>query len=216
MKTSAGKLEKKKDIRALILSAAKELFVKTGFESASIRRIAAEIGYSPTTIYLYYKDKGDIVYALHKEGFGILKSLFFPLANVEDPFERLKAIGHTYLNFSRQHPDYYEVMFMLRDPMDYLDSEVKKTSWEEGKQVFHLLVATIRECQQAGYFSSANAEYTALQAWALVHGLCSMYVTTRLEKVGEELFGSESSDILLESAFKTYVGFMEKTKVKSE
>lgn len=205
---------RKEDVKGLILDAAKKLFVEQGYQSASIRKIASAIGYSPTTIYLYYKDKNDIVYALHQEGFAILKTLFTSLLEVESPFERLKAIGRTYLQFARNHPDYYEVMFMVKEPMDYLNCEAKKENWEEGKQVFGLLLAAIYECQKEGYFKDCDPGFVALQAWAVVHGLCSLYLSTRLQKVGQECLSGPDTDTLMESAFKTYAHFMETTKIK--
>ena len=39
-----------------ILEAAKALFLDQGFEKTSIRNIADAIEYSPSTIYLYFKD----------------------------------------------------------------------------------------------------------------------------------------------------------------
>ena len=78
-----------------VLEAAKKLFVQEGYEATSIRKIAKEIGFSPTTIYLYYRDKNDIAYALHQEGFLLLRDRFMALMSVDNPFERLKAIGHT-------------------------------------------------------------------------------------------------------------------------
>lgn len=205
---------RKEDVKGLILDAAKKLFVEQGYPSASIRKIASAIGYSPTTIYLYYKDKNDIVYALHQEGFAILKTLFTSLLEVESPFERLKAIGRTYLQFARNHPDYYEVMFMVKEPMDFLNCEANKENWEEGKQVFGLLLAAIHECQKEGYFKGCNPEFVALQAWAVVHGLCSLYLSTRLQKVAQQCLSGPPDDTLMESAFKTYAHFMETTKIK--
>ena len=48
------KLKHKEDLKQSILDAAKKLFIKEGYEATSIRKIAAEIEFSPTTIYLYY------------------------------------------------------------------------------------------------------------------------------------------------------------------
>ncbi|MEZ4890008.1 MAG: TetR/AcrR family transcriptional regulator [Crocinitomicaceae bacterium] len=130
---------KKEDVRKLILDAAKKLFIEQGYEATSMRNIATEINYSPTTIYLYYKDKGDIIYALHQEGFTILKMLFMPLATVEAPFERLKALGRTYLNFAKEYPEYYEVMFMMKETMDHLDKTANEELWKEEKKCLDLL-----------------------------------------------------------------------------
>lgn len=214
MKNPEKKIKRKEDVRNLILNAAKKLFVEEGYQSASIRKIASEIGYSPTTIYLYYKDKNDIVHALHTEGFAILRMMFSSLESVEHPFERLKAIGRTYLRFAKEYPDFYEVMFIMKEPMDYLESEDGPVCWEEGKQVFALLVLTVIDCQEAGYFPDSDPNHTALQAWSMVHGLCSLHITTHLQKVGEECLSESSSDVLVESAFKTYVSLMEQTKIK--
>ena len=214
MKVSDKKVKRKEDVRTLILNAAKKLFVEEGYGSASIRKIAYEIGYSPTTIYLYYKDKSDIVHALHKEGFAILRMMFSSSVFVEDPFERLKVIGKTYLKFSKEYPDFYEVMFIMKEPMDYLESTSETECWEEGMQVFSLLVQTIIDCQEAGYFPGKNPEHTALQAWSMVHGLCSLHITTHLQKVGEECLSEESYGFLVEETFKTYVELMGQTKMK--
>lgn len=212
MKNPEKKIKRKEDVRSLILNVAKKIFVEEGYQSASIRKIASGIGYSPTTIYLYYKDKNAIVHALHVEGFTILKMMFSSLEFVENPFERLKVIGRTYLRFSKEYPDFYEVMFMMKEPMDFLESEDGVVCWEEGKSVFDLLVATVVDCQKDGYFPDSDVNQTALQAWSMVHGLCSLYITTHLQKVGEECLSESSSDILVEGAFKTYVSLMEKTK----
>lgn len=215
MKVSDKKAKRKEDVRTLILNAAKKLFVEEGYQSASIRKIASEIGYSPTTIYLYYKDKNDIVHALHIEGFTILKMMFSSLEFVENPFERLKAIGRTYLKFAKDYPDFYEVMFTMKEPMDYLESEDGTVCWEEGKQVFAMLVQTISDCQEAGYFPDSDTNQTALQAWAMVHGLCSLHITTHLQKVGEECLSESSSEALVEGAFTTYVNLMAQTKINN-
>ena len=53
------KLKHKEDLKQSILDAAKKLFLTDGYGATSIRKIAAEIEFSPTTIYLYYKDKAE-------------------------------------------------------------------------------------------------------------------------------------------------------------
>ena len=65
------KEREKHDMRELILKAAHQIFVDKSFEEVSIRNIADEIEYSPATIYLYFKDKNEIFYALHTEAFKI-------------------------------------------------------------------------------------------------------------------------------------------------
>ena len=54
----AERKEKQKlDIRNAILEASRKLIVEEGFEKVTMRKIADLIEYSPTTVYLYFKDK---------------------------------------------------------------------------------------------------------------------------------------------------------------
>jgi AcrR family transcriptional regulator len=57
-----------------ILEVARSLFVKEGYNNVSIRKIADKIEYAPGTIYLYFKDKADILRTICDETFGRLRS----------------------------------------------------------------------------------------------------------------------------------------------
>ena len=69
------KARQKKFLRQEILDAASELFVKDGYENVSMRRIADKIEYSPTTIYLYFKDKAELLEQVCQETFARLKQV---------------------------------------------------------------------------------------------------------------------------------------------
>lgn len=51
----------KAEMKKRIINAAIELIEQEGYEKLSIRKVAAKIDYSPTTLYLYYKDKAEII-----------------------------------------------------------------------------------------------------------------------------------------------------------
>lgn len=53
--------EEKAAMKKKIMNAAIDIIEQEGYEKLSIRKIAAKIEYSPTTIYLYYKDKAEII-----------------------------------------------------------------------------------------------------------------------------------------------------------
>ena len=63
------KEREKQEMRTLILSTATNLFVERGYDSVSMRNIAEAMEYSPATIYLYFKDKNELLYTLSEEGF---------------------------------------------------------------------------------------------------------------------------------------------------
>src|SRR5205807_9948129 len=59
----------KQELRQAILTAAGELFLEQGYERFSLRKVAERIGYSPTTIYLYFHNKDDLLFTVVDEGF---------------------------------------------------------------------------------------------------------------------------------------------------
>jgi AcrR family transcriptional regulator len=210
-----GRKEKDKkqieDVRLMILEAAKDLFLKQGFEATSIRKIAAEIKLSPTTIYLYYKDKGDIAYTLHKEGFKVLGEQFAVLRHVESGFERLKAMGKIYLEFALQNTDFYQLMFIMKEPMDFI-ADKDSCEWEEGEFAFGALQQTVLDCKREGYFKGLNENNVALNIWALVHGLCSLKLQGHLDHVASAHLHVPEDRNILEEAFETFVLMLDKMK----
>src|SRR5262249_13689920 len=98
-----------------ILDAARELFVAEGYGNVSIHKIAERIEYSPAAIYGYFPSKDDIFYALAEEGSRLLYSgaNSAELGQLE-PLDRIRAIFWRLYDFSRQHPQYFELMFIDR------------------------------------------------------------------------------------------------------
>ena len=202
----------KEDLRQMILDSALLLFRKYGYESTSIRKIAAEIEFSPTTIYLYYKDKSDIIFALHQEGFKLLSERFRSLAHVEHPFERLKAMGRNYLEFALEHPDFYELMFVMKEPMKFLQIHCADDRWQEGIATFNNLLITIGKCQEIGYFKDLEARAFSLVVWSTMHGLCTLTTHGHLDNVvrSHEMF--EDGSKALEASFQCFLGLLETMK----
>lgn len=205
----------KEDLKRKILDAAIRLFSKHGYQATSIRKIAAEIEFSPTTIYLYYKDKLDIMYALHQEGFRRLGERFYALAAVDHPFERLKAMGRTYVQFALEHKDFYELMFIMKDPLEHLESTCgggDEETWEEGERTFGALLTTIEACQSHGYFKGQNPSVFALLVWSTVHGLCTLSIHGHMDHVAAVHGLTTESDPLIDTAYQEFTRLLESMK----
>jgi AcrR family transcriptional regulator len=199
MTITTRKERQKEELKVKILQAAKELFMLKGFEDTSIRNIAEKIEYSPTTIYLYFKDKDDIFCELHKEGFTLLNQYFRPLAHVSNPFERLKAINKAYITFAMENGEFYDLMFILRSPMKSITKD--ESDWEEGRRSFEFLVNTINECIAQGYFKGMQPEIVAFTVWSMVHGIASLEIRNRcsvVESLNEKDLARKASEMVNE------------------
>src|SRR5436190_9811034 len=97
-----------------ILDAARELFVTDGYQEVSIRKIADRIEYSPAAIYSYFGSKDDIFFALAEEGFRLLFSYAQDTPPSDDPGDTLRWMFWRYYAFSKEHPEYFALMFLDR------------------------------------------------------------------------------------------------------
>ena len=170
-------------MRDMILQSAHKLFIDRGFEEVSIRNIAEAIEYSPATIYLYFKDKNDIFYALHTEAFKKFNAYMSDLFNVADPFDRLIGMGERYVQFTHDHAQYYEIMFIMDNPMECDENSEK---WEEGIKALTAVESLIIACQQAGRFKDQDPRVLAFSIWSYMHGMCSLSLRKRLRCYSEE------------------------------
>ncbi len=177
MGISDRKEREREEMRRRILDSAKKLFLDLGYEKTSIRGIAEDIEYSPATIYLYFKDKNELLFALHQEAFVEFAKTFEKVAPFADPFERLVALGQEYLTFAFSNPELYELMFLLTAPMETL--EIREDVWEDGKNVYTALEALVAECQSAGHFKGADISELSMMIWATVHGLVTIHLRKR-------------------------------------
>jgi AcrR family transcriptional regulator len=175
-----GRIEMKRQI----LDAARTLFLEQGFEKTSIRNIADVIEYSPATIYLYFKDKDDLLLDLHNEAFGKFMIYLQSMSFLADPFERLVQMGRGYINFGLENPELYHLMFLMISPIETL--ECRDQVWQHGHTSLDGLKAIIRECIAKNIFHLQDVEGLSMMIWAAVHGLVTLHLTKRTLMFPEE------------------------------
>lgn len=193
------KEREREEMRELILEAARKLFLAQGFDKTSIRNIAEAIEYSPATIYLYYKDKNELLYSLHEAGFRKMMEEFSIVTTVQDPFEKLVAIGNQYLKFAIENPELYDLMFIMDAPMETLSC--REEEWDEGARSFEFLRTTIADCITAGHFKNTlDVESASLTIWSFMHGLLSLHLRKRMA-----FFTDDREMERIQDSFKLFV-----------
>ena len=164
-------------VKEKILDAARELFVAEGYEAVTMRKIAERIEYSPTAIYLHFKDKEAVLRELCDTDFLALARNLGTIARLADPVERLRATGHAYARFAREHPNHYRLMFMTPHPHAAQDeSAIAKGNPEEDAYAF--LRQTVAACIAGRRFRAdlQDPELIAQSIWAAVHGVVSLQI----------------------------------------
>jgi AcrR family transcriptional regulator len=173
MAKKAKSIEAKDGLRQEIMDAARELFVNEGFDRVSMRKIAAKTNYSPTTIYLYFDDKADL---LHQICEGTFRQLAHRVSNIsessKDPIEKLRLGLNEYIRFGLEHPSEYELVFISPLPVDN-GTEFEGTS---GKAAFETLRKAVRECADVGLLKNKEVETVSQVLWAGIHGVTSLLI----------------------------------------
>jgi AcrR family transcriptional regulator len=98
--------EHREEIRLKILNSAIKLFEEKGIEFVTMRKIAAEIKYTPTTIYLYYTNKEELLYEIANRKIDILTEELRRISN-DNNRTFLISLIKTYFNFFVKNKKYF-------------------------------------------------------------------------------------------------------------
>ena len=171
MKTGARTKRKREQQRQDILVAARELFLREGSAHFTMRKLAREVGCVPGTLYLYFKDKNDLIAVLVEESFErLMNDLERPRPD-KSPLVRLNEIMHAYIEFGLANPDHYHFAFMLRRTTDLEKARPRP------HRSYAMLLDTVRECVERQLVRQVDPNVAAQGVWVGIHGVTSLMIT---------------------------------------
>lgn len=186
-----------------IKKAALTLFLRDGIDAVTMRKIAGKIKYSPGTIYNYFADKNEIFLALRQDGFALFRSYQERSRGHKIARKRILAHGRAYLEFALENPRLYELMFIVKAPMDKVAGDIEKS---KSIQSFQYLKDDITSCMREGLIKKVNADIAALSFWSFGHGLASLLIRQRLtmfEETDREQLVAKAADYLYSCVFSS-------------
>lgn len=186
-------------LRQKILDAAVHLFLQNGYESVTMRGIADRIEYAPSTIYLYFKNKTEIVGAICMDTFEILNARLEQIERRSlPPLEHFIAGTRCYIAFGLEHPHQYQLIFGGATPEEFTDLPGPN---EMGRQSLDYLARAIKGCQDAGIFQPGEPFSEAISVWMQLHGATSILINDH----GKYGFPWPSRDSLIDRAIDLIV-----------
>lgn len=164
--------------RAEIIAAAERIFVREGYEGATIRKIADEVGVSSTALYLHFRDKSEMLLEICQGAFQSLAARNLAmLAEPVDSVERVRRMLDSYMEFALANPNAYWLVFSRAPttPNATLMQE-RLVVQELGRQCYERFEAALGRIAAEGRL--VTAPDLATQAlWAAAHGLASLLTT---------------------------------------
>jgi len=170
--------------RESILSAARDLARREGWDAVTMRRLANEIEYSANFAYRYFTGRDDILLALVRDGFTRLRDTMATAGQeaTSRPAPRsetgpsgpaaaaVRRAAHAYLDFALTEPELYQLMYSLGGV------RVPATdTWSEGHAVGEIITALLTDA------GDAQPQQHVLQLWATAHGLIALQVVGRVD-----------------------------------
>jgi TetR/AcrR family fatty acid metabolism transcriptional regulator len=175
-KKRKGSMPEKRD---RILKAAIQVFAKNGFYATRVSEIAKAAGVADGTIYLYFKNKDDVLITIFEEGIEQLLTILREVAETDDTFEnRISRIIELQLGLLEEQRDLAEVITVnLRQSSRLL----KQYATPLFMQYIDVIAGVVRDGQKEGAFRKdlnsrivARSLFGALDAilltWALGEG----------------------------------------------
>jgi len=162
--------------RAEILEAAERIFVAEGYEGATIRKIADEVGVSSTALYMHFADKACI---LHEIVEGVLSQLLARNTEIAgrplDPVVRTRMMLHAYMHWGLEHPNAYQLVYCApaQDAAAYPRPEGTSDLAEKCYDAFS---GVVREIAALGRLRTGAGDSAAQALWMSCHGVVALMI----------------------------------------
>ena len=161
--------------RVEILEAAERIFVAEGYEGATIRKIADEVGVSSTALYMHFRDKDEILHEICLAAMqALLEQNSLIAARPVDSVARVRLMLEAYVRMGLEHPNAYRLVFCSTPRAG---GPIQVATAEIGSQCYECYVGVVREIAGSGRLRVVNPDCAAQALWAACHGLVTLMIT---------------------------------------
>jgi AcrR family transcriptional regulator len=164
-------------LRQEILDAARDILAREGYEGLSMRKVAERIDYSPTAIYLHFKNRNDLVFCVCEQLMaGLARELQQVADRHADPLVALEKGLRRYVEFGLKHPQHYQATFGIAHGHDRAKDARYQAPGTMGMQAFGFLPRIVGECVKQKRLPRVDVHNASCALWAAVHGITSLLI----------------------------------------
>jgi AcrR family transcriptional regulator len=178
------------NLKEELLQQSVEIINTEGIEALTLSVLSKKLGTSRSAIYRHFSSKNDLMEHVILYVFEILENKISPVFNLveKDSLEKLYFMGKEYIQFAKEHPNLYRMLF--GDKFQVIRQDNCSIENEEQATGFYSLVNLLIEGQEKGIFKTDDPIFQAQIIHAMVHGLASLYIDghTHIKDNIEELY----------------------------
>jgi len=193
MKTNNTRSE---DKHRRIINAALKVFAKKGFYNSKVSEIAKEAEVADGTIYLYFKNKDDILISVFEtEMKRMITNMKKELTAVEDPVDKIRMFAFQHLNMITENQEWAEVAQVeLRQSSKFMREYVK----DHYADYLNIFAYVVREGQEKGIFKEdINTGIAKRAFFGALDEMGRYWVLSRSKRYSVEESAKQISDIFI-------------------
>lgn len=183
--------EEKDRRRTEIVEAAEGLYREVGWDAVTMEGVAKRARLSRALVYVYFKDKQDLHFAISVRALETLEKRFEEAsARPQSGLEKIIAIGRAYMAYAHEFPMYFDACarLELHAPDASALAEQELACMEVGRRVHQIVVEALVLGQRDGSVRPdvGDLAVTSRVLWGFMHGIMQIAMTKGgpLAKVG--------------------------------
>jgi AcrR family transcriptional regulator len=174
--------EEKDRRRGEIVDGAEDLYKEMGWDAVTMESVAKRARLSRALVYVYFKDKQDLHFAIAARAMEMLQKRFEEACmRSKTGLDKIVAIGRAYMAYSNEFPHYFDACARLEmHALDSADPAPQELAClEAGKHVHEVVVAALKLGQHDGTIRSdlGDLNVTARVLWGFTHGIIQIAMT---------------------------------------
>jgi AcrR family transcriptional regulator len=166
-----------------IVEAAVELYRELGWDAVTMDSVARRARLSRALVYVYFKDKQDLHFAIAARALEVLRQRFTEAtARARTGIDKVEACGRAYMAYGQEFPHFFDACARLESHShdgSTAPSPQAEPCVECGKCVHDVVVEALATGQRDGTIHQeiGDLEVVSRVLWGFMHGLIQIAIT---------------------------------------
>jgi len=165
------------DTKQKLIDVTRQMIDTNGIDSVSMRVLGKEMNLSRSAVYVYFKNKDDLLAALVTENFETLKSRMCKLiGEINDPRKLVYEILYTFYDFGTKNQEHCQLMFRKQWAKDqYPNLHISAL------ELFGIIYKCLEKAHEQKYTISKSPRQLTAMVSAFIFGLAELNSAGHLE-----------------------------------
>ncbi len=160
-------------VKESLVSEAVKLIEADAVEEISLRRLAREVGVTPSAVYNHFTDKNALMIAIKIRLYEDFNRFFDRRCQESDQPERdLTDMCIAYYQFAQKHPSRFRFLFQSALPMDWSSPELVRVACRSIARARRLVHGIFKKYELES--DEQTVVNTSLLVWSQLHGIVTL------------------------------------------